>query len=45
MQKRLVLFTQIQKKMMRFDTEIPQDMQDCIEKWRNYSKNHESEEA
>lgn len=25
-------------KMMRFDTEIPQDMTDCIEKWRNYSK-------
>lgn len=28
-------------KMMRFDTELPQDMQDCIEKWRNYSKSHE----
>ncbi|RAR70620.1 RluA family pseudouridine synthase [Flavobacterium aciduliphilum] len=25
-------------KMMRFDTEIPQDMMDCIEKWRNYAK-------
>ncbi|HSP12120.1 MAG TPA: RluA family pseudouridine synthase [Salegentibacter sp.] len=24
---------------MSFNTEIPQDMQDCIEKWRNYSKN------
>lgn len=24
-------------KMMRFDTEIPQDMQDCIDKWRSYS--------
>ncbi len=24
---------------LSFDTEIPQDMQDCIEKWRNYSKN------
>ena len=23
--------------MMRFDTEIPQDMQDCIDKWRSYS--------
>lgn len=34
----------ISKKMMRFDTEIPQDMQECIEKWRNYSKNHETEE-
>jgi 23S rRNA pseudouridine1911/1915/1917 synthase len=30
--------------MMRFDTELPQDMQDCIEKWRNYSKSHEVEE-
>ena len=27
-------------KMMRFDTELPQDLQDCIEKWRNYSKSH-----
>lgn len=26
--------------MMRFNTELPQDMQDCIEKWRNYSKSH-----
>ena len=24
--------------LMRFDTELPQDFQDCIEKWRNYSK-------
>ncbi|MGM0932289.1 MAG: RluA family pseudouridine synthase [Bacteroidota bacterium] len=24
---------------LSFDTEIPQDMQNCIEKWRNYSKN------
>jgi 23S rRNA pseudouridine1911/1915/1917 synthase len=24
-------------KMMRFDTEIPQDMQECIEKWRAYA--------
>ena len=30
--------------MMRFDTELPQDMQDVIEKWRNYSKNHSEEE-
>jgi 23S rRNA pseudouridine1911/1915/1917 synthase len=29
---------------MRFDTELPQDMQDVIEKWRNYSKNVASEE-
>jgi 23S rRNA pseudouridine1911/1915/1917 synthase len=30
--------------MMRFDTEIPKDMADCIEKWRNYSKSVELEE-
>ena len=30
--------------MMRFDTELPQDMQDVIERWRNYSKNHNSDE-
>ena len=31
-------------KMMRFDTELPQDFQECIEKWRGYSKTHSSEE-
>src|SRR6478736_2142326 len=30
--------------MMRFDTELPQDMMDCIEKWRNYSKSHNTDE-
>ena len=25
-------------KMMRFDTEIPEDMANCIEKWRDYAK-------
>jgi 23S rRNA pseudouridine1911/1915/1917 synthase len=30
--------------MMRFDTEIPKDMNDCIEKWRNYSKSNVAEE-
>lgn len=30
--------------MMRFDTELPQDMQDCIEKWRSYSQSNVSEE-
>ncbi|MEC4005664.1 RluA family pseudouridine synthase [Flavobacterium sp. SUN052] len=30
--------------MMRFDTEIPKDMADCVEKWRNYSKSNASEE-
>ncbi|WP_250433911.1 RluA family pseudouridine synthase [Hanstruepera flava] len=29
--------------IMRFDSEIPQDMQACIEKWRQYSK-HQSNE-
>jgi 23S rRNA pseudouridine1911/1915/1917 synthase len=32
------------KEFMRFDTEIPQDMKDCIEKWRVYSKSHTAEE-
>lgn len=27
----------ITKEFMRFDTEIPQDIQECIEKWRTYS--------
>ncbi|WP_223033750.1 RluA family pseudouridine synthase [Hanstruepera marina] len=30
-------------KIMRFDSEIPQDMRTCIEKWRQYSK-HQSNE-
>ncbi|WP_396177946.1 RluA family pseudouridine synthase [Flavobacterium sp.] len=30
--------------MMRFDTNLPQDMQDVIEKWRNYSKNHTNDD-
>ena len=30
--------------MMRFDKELPQDFQDCIAKWRGYSKSHMSEE-
>lgn len=30
--------------MMRFDTELPKDFQDCIEKWRNYGKTHNMEE-
>ncbi len=28
----------VTKKMMRFDSELPEDMQSCIEKWRHYSK-------
>ena len=31
--------------LMRFDTQLPQDLQDCIEKWRNYSKSHGTDEV
>jgi RluA family pseudouridine synthase len=31
--------------MMRFDTELPQDLKDCIEKWRGYSKSHGTDEV
>jgi 23S rRNA pseudouridine1911/1915/1917 synthase len=27
-------------KMLRFDTDLPKDMSDCIEKWRNYSSSN-----
>tara|TARA_R110000868_G_scaffold3388_9_gene21922 strand:+ start:2298 stop:3341 length:1044 start_codon:yes stop_codon:yes gene_type:complete len=30
-------------KFMQFTSEIPDDMQQCIEKWRNYSKNQDLE--
>ena len=30
--------------MMRFDTDLPQDLEDCIEKCRNYSKSHGTDE-
>ncbi|MGL5111848.1 MAG: RluA family pseudouridine synthase [Flavobacterium sp.] len=30
--------------MMRFDTEIPDDFQDCIDRWRNYCKTHVTED-
>lgn len=29
---------------MQFNSEIPEDMQQCIEKWRNYSKHQELED-
>jgi 23S rRNA pseudouridine1911/1915/1917 synthase len=32
------------KELMRFDTELPQDFQDCLDKWRNYSKSHHVED-
>ncbi|TYA54784.1 RluA family pseudouridine synthase [Formosa maritima] len=31
------------KKFMSFDTKIPEDMQQCIEKWRHYVKHQETE--
>jgi 23S rRNA pseudouridine1911/1915/1917 synthase len=34
----------ITKEFLRFNTEIPQDMAECIEKWRTYSKSHTLEE-
>jgi 23S rRNA pseudouridine1911/1915/1917 synthase len=34
----------ISKEFIRFDSEIPLDMQECIEKWRTYSKSHEVED-
>ena len=34
----------VTKELMRFDTELPQDFQDCVEKWRGYSKSHLTEE-
>ena len=32
------------KEYMSFYTELPKDMQDCIEKWRNYTKSHTTDE-
>ena len=32
------------KEFMRFDSELPQDMVECIDKWRTYSKSHTTEE-
>ncbi|MBP1838942.1 RluA family pseudouridine synthase [Formosa algae] len=33
------------KEFMRFNTDIPEDMQQCIEKWRQYVKHQELDEA
>ena len=30
--------------LMRFDTELPDDMKELIEKWRGYSKSHMTDE-
>ena len=35
----------ITKEFIRFDTELPQDMTECIEKWRNYSQSRGIEET
>ena len=35
----------ITKEFIRFDTELPQDMAECIEKWRNYSQSRGIEET
>ncbi|MGH2665227.1 RluA family pseudouridine synthase [Flavobacterium sp.] len=34
----------VTKEFMRFDTELPQDIKECIEKWRSYSKSNSLEE-
>lgn len=39
--KTLGFFHPIKKEMMRFDTELPQDMVACLEKWRTYSHSNE----
>jgi 23S rRNA pseudouridine1911/1915/1917 synthase len=35
----------VTKKMMQFETPIPNDMQECITKWRDYSKSHTVEDV
>ena len=34
----------VTKEFMRFNSELPQDMTECIEKWRTYSKSHTPED-
>lgn len=34
----------ITKEMMRFDTEMPSDIMECVQKWRTYSNSHSIEE-
>jgi len=34
----------ITKEFMSFEAPIPQDIQECIEKWRTYSKSHNTDE-
>lgn len=35
----------VTNEFMRFDSEIPQDLVECIDKWRTYSKSHTMEES
>lgn len=37
--KTLGFFHPVKKVEMRFDSDVPQDMIECIDKWRNYSNN------
>jgi 23S rRNA pseudouridine1911/1915/1917 synthase len=32
------------KEFISFDTDLPQDLLDCIDKWRNYTKSHTNDE-
>lgn len=34
----------VTKEFLRFEAELPQDMAECIEKWKTYSKSHTPEE-
>lgn len=34
----------VTKEFMRFEAPIPSDIQECIEKWRTYSKSHNTDE-
>lgn len=34
----------VTKEFLRFNTELPQDIQECIEKWRTYAKSRQIEE-
>lgn len=40
--KKLGFIHPVTKKLVRFEAPIPQDMQECLEKWRNYSKHIEA---
>jgi len=44
MPNRLALFIQQAAKQLFFDSDLPQDMQNLIEKWRNYTSSRNPEE-